>query len=343
MVEKCGRHVASTRFGERKPMTTDPTRRRVPAWLSFGVLVASLGILGWFVGRDLDALDALRTVSPAAIALLLVIQGLYLIPESYRQQVVVESAGQTKLPVVGWFRVFVVGRFLNSLIPQSGNVYRALRLKSDYGIGYVDFLGSMVLFLMMSVFFNLVLASVLIAVAPPESPTTVLSTPWSLLAVALVVVAAPAFLQFALKRMTLTDSSWATPLRILSDLLDSAAVASRQPGLFVRFIGAWLATLGVVVALYAAVLSIVGASVGIGEIIALYALVQATSFVVITPGNLGIQELGFTGLAAVFGVPAAQGAAAAAIIRASGWIALAIPAFILGGRDVFSYLRTPPE
>lgn len=324
-------------------MTADPTRRRVPAWLSFGVLATSLGILGWFVGRDLDALDALRTVSPAAIALILVLQGLYLIPESYRQQVVVESAGQTKLPIVGWFRVFVVGRFLNSLIPQSGNVYRALRLKSDYGIGYVDFLGSMVLFLMMSVSFNLVLAAILIALAPPESPTTVLSTPWALLAVALVVVAVPTLVRFALMRMTLADSSWLTPLRILRDLLDSAAAALHQPGLLVRFIGAWLVTLGVVVALYTAVLSIVGASVGVGEVIALYALVQATSFVVITPGNLGIQELGFTGLAALFGIPVAQGAAAAAIIRASGWIALAIPAFILGGQDVGSYLRTPPE
>jgi uncharacterized membrane protein YbhN (UPF0104 family) len=324
-------------------MTADPTRRRVPAWLSFGVLVASLGILGWFVGRDLDALDALQTVSPAVIALILVLQGLYLIPESYRQQVVVESAGQTRLPVVGWFRVFVVGRFLNSLIPQSGNVYRALRLKSDYGIGYVDFLGSMVLFLMMSVSFNLVLAAILIALAPPESPTTVLSTPWALLVVALVVVAVPTLVRFALMRMTLADSSWLTPLRILRDLLDSAAAALHQPGLLVRFIGAWLVTLGVVVALYTAVLSIVGASVGVGEVIALYALVQATSFVVITPGNLGIQELGFTGLAALFGIPVAQGAATAAIIRASGWIALAIPAFILGGQDVVSYLRTPPE
>jgi len=69
--------------------------------------------------------------------------------------------------------------------------------------------------------------------------------------------------------------------------------------------------------------------------------VQATSFAVITPGNLGIQELGFTGLASLFGIPLAQGAAAAAIIRASGWIALAIPALVFGGRDMFSYLHTP--
>ena len=323
-------------------MTAGPTLRRVPAWLSFGVLVASLGVLGWFVGRDLDALDALRTVSPAAIALILVLQGLYLIPESYRQQVVVESAGRTKLPVVGWFRIFVVGRFLNSLIPQSGNVYRALRLKADFAIEYVDFVGSMVLFLLMSISLNLGLAAILIAIEPTASSGGAFASAWVLFAAALVVSLGPLLMWGVLRRISLPDSKWAAPLRALRGLMGSAVGALRQPGLLVRFVGAWLVTLVVVAALYSVVLSTVGASVGIGEVIALYALVQATSFLVITPGNLGIQEIGFTALAALFGVPLAQGAAAAAIIRGSGWVALAIPALVVGGREVATYLRSPP-
>jgi uncharacterized membrane protein YbhN (UPF0104 family) len=324
-------------------MTESPAPRRLPAWLSFGILGASIGLLVWFVGRDLDSLDALRTISPIAIVAILVLQGLYLLPESYRQQVVVESAGKTRLPVAGWFRIFVIGRFLNSLIPQSGNVYRALRLKTDYGIGYVDFVGSMVLFLMMSISLNLGLASLLITIDPSEAGNGTVATPWVLLALAVTVVAVPLLLWWVLERFEMPDTPWFAPLRILRDLMSSAIGALREPGLIYRFVAAWLVTLAVVVALYGVVLSTVGASIGIGEIIALYALVQATSFVVITPGNLGIQELGFTGLAALFGVPLAQGAAAAAIIRASGWIALATPALILGSRDVLRSLRMSGE
>ncbi|MEA3511865.1 MAG: lysylphosphatidylglycerol synthase transmembrane domain-containing protein [Actinomycetota bacterium] len=324
-------------------MTEAPAPKRLPAWLSFGMLVASIGLLVWFVSRDLDSLDALRTISPFAVVVILVLQGLYLIPESYRQQVVVESAGKTRLPVGAWYRIFVIGRFLNSLIPQSGNVYRALRLKTDYGIGYVDYVGSMVLFLMMSVSLNLGLASLLIAFDPSESVDDPIATPWALLALALIVLTVPLLLWWILERLAIPDTPWLAPLRILRDLMNSAVVALREPGLLVRFVAAWLATLAVIVALYGVVLSTVGASIGIGEIIALYALVQATSFVVITPGNLGIQELGFTGLAALFGVPLAQGAAAAAIIRASGWIALAIPALLMGGQDVLFHLRAPRE
>ncbi len=324
-------------------MSDTRTSKRLPAWLSFGILVATLGLLVWFVARDTDALAALRSISLIAVVAILFLQGIYLLPESYRQQVVVESAGKTRLPVVSWFRIFIVGRFLNSLVPQSGNVYRALRLKADYAIGYVDYVGSMVLFLLMSVALNLGLASLLIALDPAEAGDGPLSTPWMLLAVAVTVVALPLLLWWVLARVEMPDSALFGPFRVLRELMDSAVSASRQPGLAVRFIGAWLATLVVVVALYGVVLSTVGTSIGVGEVIALYALVQATSFVVITPGNLGIQELGFTGLAALFGVPLAQGAAAAAIIRATGWIAMAIPAFILGGQDIVASLRTPTK
>lgn len=324
-------------------MSDPPTTKRVPAWLSLGILVATLAILAWFVVRDAGSLGALADISATGVVVILALQALYLLPESYRQQVVVESAGKTRVPVIAWFRIFIVGRFLNSLIPQSGNVYRALRLKADYGIAYVDYVGSMVLFLMMSVSLNLGLAALLIAVDPAGAGHGPLSTPWMLLAVAVTVVAVPIVSWWILERFEMPDTPWLAPFRVLRELLASAVDALRTPDLVLRFLAAWLATLVVVIALYGAVLSTVGASLGIGEVIALYALVQATSFVVITPGNLGIQELGFTGLAILFGVPAAQGAVAAAIIRASGWIALAIPAFIFGGRDVVSYLRRPED
>lgn len=322
-------------------MTNSTIPRRLPFWMSFGILVAAIGLLVWFVGRDLDSLDTLRAISPVAIVAILVLQGLYLIPESYRQQVVVESAGKAHLPTDAWFRIFVIGRFLNSLIPQSGNVYRALRLKADFRIGYVDYVGSMVLFLLMSISLNLALASLLIAIDPSEPAGDPTAIPWILLTLAVAVGAVPLLVWWILERVEISDKAWLAPFRILRDLMNSAVGAFRQPGLLARFVGAWLVTLAVVVALYGVILSTVGASIGIGETIALYALVQATSFAVITPGNLGIQELGFAGLAALFGVPLAQGAAAAAIIRASGWIALAIPALLFGGRDIFDYLRPP--
>jgi uncharacterized membrane protein YbhN (UPF0104 family) len=319
-------------------VTGRATLRRPPAWLSFGLTVAAVGVLGWFVARDLDALDTLRSISVRAVIVIFVLQALYLVPESFRQQVVVESAGRTRLSPFRWFRVFVIGRFLNSLIPQSGNVYRALRLQSESGIGYVDYVGSMALFLPLSVGLNLILAALLTAVSPDGRTGADGMSPLILLAAGALALAIPAVGWWLLERANLSHSAWTSPLRVLKRILGSAADAARQPGLAVRFLTAWAVTLVIVLALYGVVLSSVGASLGLGETLVLYALVQATSFLVITPGNIGIQELGFTGLAAVFGVPLAQGVAASAIIRVTGWLVLAVLAFAFGTRDVLAYL-----
>ena len=56
--------------------------------------------------------------------------------------------------------------------------------------------------------------------------------------------------------------------------------------------------------------------------------------------NLGIQELGLTALATVFGIPAAIGVVAAGIIRVTGWIALTVPAAVFGSSDIAVYVRS---
>lgn len=323
--------------------TAKRTAGRIPAWLSFAMVAASLGVLIWLVGTDLSALETLKLVTPLEVVLILVLQSLYLLPESYRQQVVVESAADIRLPVWRWFRIFVVGRFLNGLIPQAGNVYRALRLRADFGVAYVDFVGAMVLFLMLSVGLNLTLAAILMAVEAPDVSYGPVPAPWALAIAAIIVIGLPIALAALLRIVSISDAPLFAPLRVLRDLLTSAATAFRQTRLVVLFVLAWAATLGVVIALYASVLSVVGADINVGEVVALYALVQVTSFVVITPGNVGIQELGFAGLAAVFGVPVAQGAIAAAIIRATGWIAVAIPAIALGSADILAAFRGREE
>lgn len=325
-------------------MTSEKRSSRKPtAWLSLGVLVASIALLAWFAGRDLDALAELRSVAPIDVVLIFVLQGLYLLAESYRQQVVVEAAANQHLPTWTWFRIFVIGRFLNRFVPQSGNVYRALRLRAEFGIGYVDFVGAMVLFLMMGLGLNLGLAASLMAIWDPDASYGPLSAPWALGITATLVIVLPVLLGSLLRRVPIPPRPVFGPVRVLSDLLGSASDALHRGGLVLRFAATWAATVALVVALYGVIFSTLGVAIGIGEMVVLYALLQLTSFVVLTPGNLGIQELGFVGLGALFGVPLAQGAAAAAIIRITGWIVLAIATVVVGSGDVRDALTKPGD
>ncbi len=136
---------------------------RIPRWLSVALVVLTLGLVAWMVARDRPSLEALGNIEPIDVFVIMVLQVLYLIPEGYRQEIVIESSSHTSIPSFQWYRIFIVGRFLNTLIPQSGNVYRALRLRNDLGIAISDFGGGMAAFVIMSVVASLFVAAPLLA------------------------------------------------------------------------------------------------------------------------------------------------------------------------------------
>jgi len=315
-------------------------RLRVPRWLSTALLVATLGLVVWLIARDRPSLDPLRDLSAGALVLIMVLQFLYLIPESYRQEIVIESSSARAIPSFAWFRIFIVGRFLNTLVPQGGNVYRALRLRSDYGVAVTRFGGGMAAFIVMSVVASLFTAAPLLAWQSPS--TTVAGLPASLvvLLAGIVVTAVPVAAAIVARRLGSPRGESAGFLGTVSRVAQATLAALTDQRLLVKFLGVWGVTVVVVVALYRAVFDATGWDLGIGEAVAIYALLQVSSFIVLTPGNLGIQELGLAALAALFGIPAASGALAAALIRVTGWIAIAIPSLAFGTRDIREFLRS---
>lgn len=318
-------------------MNDEPRIPRPPIWLGVGLTAVSLVAIVWLISRDTESLAPLGDVAATEVVAIFVLQLAYLVVESYRMQIVIEASAGAHLEPIAWFRIFVVGRLLNLIVPQSGNVYRALRLKHDHGVPYISFGGALGAFLWLSVTLNLLMATILIALNSPELSTGPVPTWVALLAAALVAAFGPLAAWFIFRNRG-GRGRLGFVVATLAAVLDASVAAVRDRALLAKFALVWLITIIVIVFLYGTVLSIVGADLGAGELIALYALVQVTSFVVITPGNLGIQEVGFAALATLLGATAAQGAAGAAIIRVTGAIALAVPALLTGLGDLRSAL-----
>jgi uncharacterized membrane protein YbhN (UPF0104 family) len=93
------------------------------------------------------------------------------------------------------------------------------------------------------------------------------------------------------------------------------------------------------VARYAWLFSFLNETVSVGILVALYALVQATSFIVLTPGNIGVQELGFIGVAVLLGITAGAAAAGAVILRVSAVIATLSLALAMGGTEFIQAMQ----
>lgn len=316
---------------------------RVPRWISAVLIVTTLGLVVWLVARDRPSLDVLGNIDSTDIFVIMVLQFLYLMPESYRQEIVIESSSKTSIGSFRWFRIFIVGRFLNTLIPQSGNVYRALLLRKDLGIAISEFGGGMAAFVIMSVVASLFVAAPLLALQSP-SPTIGGTPVWlALLVIGIILAATPFLIWFAFRDRSQPHGGQSRILDTSHQVVTATMTALSDLRLMIAFIAVWIMTLIVVVALYRTVFEAIGWNLGIGEAIAIYALLQASSFIVLTPGNLGIQELGLAALAAVFGIPVAIGVIAAGLIRVTGWLAVAVPAAVLGSSDIVRFLRSEPS
>jgi uncharacterized membrane protein YbhN (UPF0104 family) len=287
--------------------------RLVPRWVSWLVAIVGIGILVAIVARSGVPLDSID-LSAASVAVLLMAQVAYLVTESLRMQSVLqEAAGMTFGPIV-MFRIFVMARILNLVIPQSGNVYRIASLKDQYNAPIVETTGGLAAFVWISVTASLALSTVLTIVSRPGTPDGNTVSAAVLAGLTVAAIAAPWILLALASRIT-SDSSFLTKVRRAAT---AALDVIRHPRILAHFLGYWALSLIVIVIMYSTAFSMVGSIPSIATLIAIYALVQATSFVVITPGNIGIQDLGFAAVAVAFGSEPAVAAAAALIVRISG-------------------------
>jgi uncharacterized membrane protein YbhN (UPF0104 family) len=229
------------------------------------------------------------------------------------QSVLQEAAGMKFGPIV-MFRIFVMARILNLVVPQSGNVYRIASLKDRYNAPIVETTGGLATFVWISVTASLALSTILTIASGSETTEGTSASAGLLAGLTLITAVAPwAFL--ALASRINSNSSFLTKVRRASS---AALDVVKHPRVLVHFLGYWALSLIVIVIMYSTAFSMVGPIPSIATLIAIYALVQATSFVVITPGNIGIQDIGFAAIAIAFGSEPSVAAAAALIVRISG-------------------------
>ena len=285
----------------------------VPRWVSWLIAFAGIGILIAVIVRSGVPLDSIES-SPASIAVLLTAQVAYLITESLRMQSVLQEAAGMKFGPIIMFRIFVMARILNLVVPQSGNVYRIASLKDQYDAPIVETTGGLASFVWMSVTASLGLSTVLTIISGPDTAGGKTVSPGILAGLTLAAIAAPWILLVLGARIS-SDSAFLTKVRRASS---AALEVIRHPRTLIHFLGYWVLSLIVIVTMYSTAFSMVGPVPAVATLIAIYALVQATSFIVITPGNIGIQDLGFAVIAVAFGSEPAVAAAAALIVRISG-------------------------
>jgi glycosyltransferase involved in cell wall biosynthesis/uncharacterized membrane protein YbhN (UPF0104 family) len=318
-------------LGEVPPPPDEPEGRRSTSrrrWLGAVVVVLAVALLAWIIAGNIDPLRSLAASSPAALAAVLGLQVAVLATTSWRHLVALRASGAETIGPWSWYRVFVVGRFLNLVVPQTGNVYRALVLKRDYDVSYTSFAAALFLFLWASMILNLVAGAVLLGLSDPGIAFGPVPG-W--IALALAAAFLVALLPGAVRLARQPREGRFLWLRSrISATLEIVSAAADTPRFVALFALSWLSGAAAATLLYVVTFDVVGISISVGLAIAIYALVQVTTVVVVTPGNLGVQEIGLVAIAVLFGVDAASAAVAAVTIRAAGMIVLSAQALPFG-------------
>lgn len=318
------------------------TESRRPAWRILGlvIMVASVLAVAWTITADEDGWAAFRSIGFGAVVALVALQAAGLLTQAYRYRLAIDEAGTHSVPPFVWLRLFILGRFLNALVPQAGNAYRSLRLKDEYGLPISRYLGAFLAFIWLSTLINLAATLVVLLIVEPDLDFGGFSAPVFTVLLFGLAAGAPGSLLWLLRRIRTDPSSrtgWAH--RRTQEMLDATIALTRSRATLLRFAAAALIGLGLWVTTFAVAFEAVGVEISLSAVTLFYVLQQLGTYWNITPGNLGVQELYSGLLAAQLGVGLTAGLVVAALIRLTALLTLLIFGVGLGGVRVLRQVR----
>lgn len=317
-----------------------PVAKKILQWL---VLLLCLAFIVRFFGTRRDDLRLLLNLSRVAVAALLVLHVVYFVLHGYRYQIVMEKCGGRPIGFGPWFHVFILGRFLNTMFPQAGTLYRAVHLKRDHQVSHTRYVSGLFSFAWMDTGLNLVVALVVIGWTDPGLRVGPLPAMYLVAGVTVLVAGVPMLADLVLRSTTIRVRFLAWLHARLAEVV-RVSVQNLRDAVYL----AKVASVGLVVfghfclILYIGFRSL-GIRVGVGEVVLFYLLIKASTYVNVTPGNLGVLEIGCGILGAQMQIGMAEGMLVSAILRIIRYIALVGLAVPMGGLSVLRNRRQYQE
>ncbi len=305
-----------------------------PAWrraLRWALALACLGYVGWFFYDQRQQLDRLLTIEPPLLLGVIAATLLSDLVGTYRFRLFVAACSGRALPFFAFFRLLMIGRFLNTLAAQSGNVYRALTLKRQHGVAYGRYLSALLAMAWLGIAQDLLTGGVLLA----AWGAALGADRWPLAALLLLgapaVLAGPPLAAGLLARVDPAQPRLRRLLAMLRGTLEPMLAAARRPGLMIEIAASGIALFGSTLLMLYLLFLALGIYPGFIGLSVFVILLRLSGVVTVTPGNIGLRELAFGFLADQLGVGMAQGLLASALMRAVGMSTLMVTSALLGG------------
>jgi uncharacterized membrane protein YbhN (UPF0104 family) len=268
------------------------------------------------------------------VLLIILLGFLYIFIHCYRFKIILEKCSGIALSFQKWFKIFIQARFLNLVIPQSGNIYRGIALKNTFNLSYTDYISAFTSFAWMDTCFNLIIATIIVSLFANRFVIGKCNAVILLASMTLVIISTPFIGRFIFSKINIRHPKIAWLKSKLNEVLDTSLCNLKDLKYMSLITLTGLATLVRTVLVYYILFRSFGVKPDIYILIIFYSLFKLSAFIAITPGNIGVQEIAFGFLSKYAGTGMAQGIMVSVIGRVLGTLIILICGVAAGGIDL---------
>jgi len=304
-------------MSESAPDIHSAPRGRRTAIKIFNTLAIVVGVafIVHTLRNDRDAFVAALSIEPSSLLTAVALLVIYFLLYSYRFVILIEHHCKRRLGVIAWFKMLVVMRFMNNVVPQMGTVYRGVRLKRDFGVSYTDYISANVFFIWSDTIFNFVIAALALAVTGLHLDLWGFDAIRLLTGGVIALVLLPYLSRALLARAPSGEGALNRILRKLSTVADDLTTSITDIAYMLRVNGVALLSFITMALVFQTLLGTVGITLPAPTLAVFYALYRLTFHINITPGNIGIREAAFGLLCSQADVAVSTGVLVSAELR----------------------------
>lgn len=307
--------------------------------LRFIILLACLIYIVRFFYTNKDDLKLIFNLGIFPIIILCGLSAVYQVIHSYRFKIIIDKCSRNKMKFKGWFRIFAQTRFLNQVIPQFGNFYRMYALKKDFGISYTDYITAYTSFAWMDTCFNLFIASLVILLLQPGLKISSFNAPLTLLIITATVIFLPILALKVIDKINLPGDKVKWTQAKLKQVLQTTFTNLKDAKYVVAITAIGLINLARTILFYYILFRCFKIQPSVGILVIFYALFKLSSFISITPGNIGVQELVFGFLSEQLGIGMSEGILVCAVGRIISTAVIIFIGVIFGGLGLIQHRK----
>ena len=292
----------------------------------------------YIVIGDNQTIQAVRQIPLWLAPLLIFVVISYEAMASIRLFIIGRLANVKNITPFQWYRLHLVGQLGNLLLPQAGNIYRALTLKRSHAVPYSRFLEMTILKIWIELTLALCIIFLIFSIYQKSLPNDYKLVIGILGLLVVIVVSLPfiskttssALLNIPLQRhvksfwiRAYSSSEFLTiAVTKKSFLLHISIVTTAMLALsaFAQFLG----------------FSALGVETSARELSILVILLRISNYVILTPGNLGVREIAYAISANAMGINMADAILVSMMIRGASYLNILTLGLLFGWREILT-------